>query len=335
MFITPAVAGDRVFVGSCAGGFHAYDAATGEERWRYDTGRDGNPAQFHGDALVTDELVVVGSDTRPQGHLYAFERASGEVRWKLPFPGGVTAQVLGYRDTVLAVTVSGEVVAVELATGTPRWLVEGPEGTAGGRVHDPAVDGGRLFVGWAAGIFDAYDAATGELLWRRDLGTPINTSVAVFANEVVVGTLVEAGGQLVRLAPATGEELGRSDPGGAPYGDLVPAGDCLLTLTAEGGFDAAGGSAGGYALACSPEGLGAPRWHARSPDEWSTPRPLVRGREVVVGVTGRLLGLSLDDGRVRWERVIDGVPRSLGDSEQSLFVGALSGQVHALPLERR
>lgn len=171
MFISPAVAGDRVFVGSCAGTFFALDSGEGEARWSYDTGRDGAPAQLHGDALVTEELVVVGSDARPQGQLYAFERASGEVRWKLPFPNGVTARVLGYRDSALAVTASGEAVAVDLATGRTRWRAEAPEGAAGGRVRDPALDGGRWYVGWGSGVVDAYDAA--EILWERKLaGVP-------------------------------------------------------------------------------------------------------------------------------------------------------------------
>ena len=77
MFITPAVAGERVYFGSCPGSYFAVDRASGEVRWSYDTSQDGTTAQFHGDALITDELVVVGSDAQPMGQLYAFDRASG------------------------------------------------------------------------------------------------------------------------------------------------------------------------------------------------------------------------------------------------------------------
>ncbi|HUF79218.1 MAG TPA: PQQ-binding-like beta-propeller repeat protein, partial [Thermoanaerobaculia bacterium] len=218
MFITPAVAGERVLIGSCAGSFLAVDRASGEVAWSYDTSQDGPTAQFHGDALITDELVVVGSDAQPMGQLYAFDRATGDARWKIPFPGGVAAELHRHGDSVLAVAVAAEVWAVDLATGYPVWTFEeGPQEARRALSLDPALAGSRLFVPWRSGTVDALDAATGERLWRRDFESALNTSALVIGGEVVVGS---ADGRLYRLIPETGEVLGSYATAGAPYGDL-------------------------------------------------------------------------------------------------------------------
>jgi len=63
-------------------------------RWSYDIHQDGNQTSFHGNPLITDQLVLIGTDKSCAsggiGHVYAFDRATGAVRWKyraLSFPG--------------------------------------------------------------------------------------------------------------------------------------------------------------------------------------------------------------------------------------------------------
>lgn len=329
MFITPAVAGELVFFGACPGSFFAVDRASGEMVWSHDTSQDGPEAQFHGDALITEELVVVGSDAQPMGQLYAFDRGSGEVRWKIPFPGGVAAELHRHGENVLVEAVAGEVWAVDLATGYPIWTYEGaPEEARGSLSLDPAFAAGRLFVPWRPGVVDALDAATGELLWRRDLGWALNTSALAFAGELVVGA---ADGRLYRLRPETGEVLGFFDPGGAPYGDLTEAGGCLLALAAAGEPDESMDPRGPYSLACLEPGLEEVRWRYASDRRLSTFRPLAWEGQVIAGGRDRLVALDLADGSVLWERPVEGVPRGLGASDEALYVGTLGGEVFALP----
>ena len=329
MFITPAVAGERVFFGACPGSYYAVDRASGEVAWSYDTSQDGPVAQFHGDALITDELVVVGSDAQPMGQLYAFDRATGEARWKIPFPGGVAAELHRHGDSVLAVAVAGEVWAVDLATGYPVWTFdEAPEEARGSLSLDPALDGGRLFVPWRSGAVDALDAATGERLWRRDLGAALNTSALVVGGELVVGA---ADGRLYRLRPETGETLGSYDTGGTPYGDLTEAGGCLLALWAEGELDESMNPTGPYSLACFEPRLERVRWRHTANGELSTFRPLAWEDQVVAGGRDFLFALDLADGQLLWERPIEGVARGLGAAEEALYVGTLGGKVFALP----
>ena len=330
MFITPAVAGERVHVGSCAGTFFALDRATGEIAWSYDSSQDGPSAQFHGDALITEKLVVVGSDARPMGQLYAFDRTSGEPRWKIPFPGGVAAELYRHGETVLVVAIGGEVWAVDLATGYPVWTFEeDPEEAQGSLSLDPALAGGRLFVPWRPGVVDALDAGTGERLWRRDLGTELNTSALVFGGELVVGS--QEGG-LHRLSPETGEAMGSVAVMGRSYGDLTEAGGCLLALSAEGELDESMQPEGPYHLTCLAPGLEAVRWRHTSDREISTFRPLVHEGLVIAGGRDVLFALDATNGDLLWEHGIEGVPRGLGAADGALYVGTLSGKVLALPM---
>lgn len=331
MFSAPAVAGERVFVGSCSGSYYALDARTGAVVWSYDTARDGAAGQFHGDALVTDELVIVGSDARPAGHLYALDRKTGAARWKLPFAGGVAADVLQHGDAAVAVAVSGEVFAVEPASGTLLWHVDAaPEAARGARTLDAALAAGRLVVPWRPGVVDALDAGTGQRLWRRDLGVGLNTGAAVAGNDAWVGAL---DGRIYRLNAATGEIVASLDTGGTPYGNLVHASDSVLALWAEGDVGGAGSFAGPHVVACLELTLNRVRWRFESPAEWGTFSPLVRDREVVVGSQGLLLALGLADGRALWQRGVRGLPRGLAATGDTLYVGTLEGPVLALPWE--
>jgi outer membrane protein assembly factor BamB len=291
--------------------------------WSYDTSADGTSASFHGDALVTDRLVVVGADARPVGHLYGFERDTGKARWKHGFPGGVPVQVLAHGGNVLAVAESGEVVAVDQASGRVVWKFSGPpvDPSTFNRT-DPALAGDRLLVGWPSGIVQALDAGTGKQLWQRDLGRPLNTSLIVAGGNAVVGDLR---GQLHRLDLDDGKVLPPIDVGSRIYGDLLLADGCVLALTAgeESGMDSA--------LSCVELPSGEIAWSYRVPGELTTFRPLLDGNVVVLGGPERLVGVRLADGAEAWSCAVVGMPRGLSATGDTLFVGTLSGKVNALP----
>lgn len=262
--------------------------------------------------------MVVGADSVPQGYLYALERSSGKIRWKHAFPGGVGAQILRRGDTAFAVTASGEAVAVDLESGRIVWRTSPQE--AGDRLLDPALDGDRLFVGWRPGPVEALEASTGRRIWRTDLGERLNTSVAVVGSSVVVGTLA---GRLHRLSREDGSVLGSIELEEMPYGDLVQAGGCLLSLRVE-------MEGGPGTLSCLDPSLSRTLWSFPSEKEISTFRPLIQGGRVVIGWDGALISLDLGTGARGWSCPVKGMPRGLGASGESLYVGTLSGPVLAL-----
>lgn len=304
----------------------ALDRATGELAWSHDTQADGPAAQFHGEILLDDELLLIGADARPVAFVYAFEPTTGKVRWKQAFPGGVATDLLRHGDAVLGVSmVGGEVFALAAATGELLWSVDDPPpGWDGQRQLDGVLAGDRLIVPSRSGVVDAYRAATGERLWRRDLGAMLTTSPLVDRDVVWIGT---ADGRLLSFAAEDGSAGRTVDSRGFFYGDLVPADGCVVALRAEGGDH--GAPAGPHAAACLDLGSGEERWRHESPNEWGAFRPLIVRGQVVLGREGEVLALAAEDGAMLWRLAVPGLPRGLGESAGTLFVGTMQGRVSA------
>lgn len=320
MFITPAVVGDLLYVGSCSGVFYAFDRATGDVRWSHDTQTDGPRCSFHGDLLAADGLIIVGSDSSEKGHLYAFEAETGVVRWKRPMGRGVPTDILRYEDHILSVTTDGELFAVELATGELRWSIP-PEVTSPDFRAASAVllDFTVFFVGPDARVY-AVDAASGKILWRRDIGVRPTTSLARIGSSLYLGTEDE---RLLRLDTHTGQLQGMVQTEGRPFGTPVPVNQSLFLLTSPGlltRFDAS---------------LQQILWSQRTATEWSSFRPLVHGDGILAGdEEGGLFSFAVSDGSLQWSDVFQGAVRGLGSADDTIYVGTLKGMTYAYRPDR-
>lgn len=285
----------------------------------YDTSTDGPPAQFHGDVLVSGGMLLVPSDAEPVGHLYAFELGTGRLAWKLAFPGGVPAQVLGRGKLVYAQAASGEVWALDRRTGKRAWMhAAASQSAAGFSQADPALAGDRLVVVWPSGDVEALKASSGKLLWRASIGARPNTSLLVVGANVLVGAMDS---KLHRFALADGTAMSPIALAGTPFGDLVVADRCLLVLT----------MLANYTLSCRDPERGELTWERSFNEELTTFRPLRWGDDVIVGYRGTLLGLRLEDGADAWSCTVDGMPRGLNAAGDELYVGTFAGVVMALP----
>jgi outer membrane protein assembly factor BamB len=71
----------------------------------------------------------------------------------------------------------------------------------------------RIYVNGTGGYLAALDAATGDELWRFEIGSPAYSSPSAGADGVIYA-LSEQGGLMYGLDAATGEELWRYVTGG-------------------------------------------------------------------------------------------------------------------------
>jgi len=290
-------------------------------RWSYDTRPDGSEAEFHGDPLVTEGLVIAGSDVRqPEGigHIYAFERATGKPRWKYRAGPGVTTDILRLGANIYAVTLQDELVSLDLETGEVVWtFATGHPNESFFMNSSPALSGERVFFGGQDGVVYALDAHSGGLLWKRDLGARISTSVAVSGDALYVGTTDR---HLYRLSQKTGEvgadfAVEQADP---PYGRLLIAGDSLFVFLGE------------RTLLCMDLSLKKARWSRGSGGDWTSARPyLWRGAVLAGNELGELTGFRLADGTPEWSEKFEGVIRGVGASSETLYVGTLKGMLYA------
>ena len=85
----------------------------------------------------------------------------------------------------------GNVTAVDYNTGKIRWQVKTPQPMIGGVL---ATASGLIFTGEGNGLFKAYDAGTGAILWQFQAGAGVNAPPSSYAVNGKQYIVVAAGG---------------------------------------------------------------------------------------------------------------------------------------------
>jgi glucose dehydrogenase len=85
----------------------------------------------------------------------------------------------------------GNVSAVEINTGRIRWQVKTPQPMAGGVL---ATAGGLVFAGEGNGLFKAYDALSGSVLWQYQADAGVNAPPSAYMVDGRQYVVVGAGG---------------------------------------------------------------------------------------------------------------------------------------------
>lgn len=157
----------------------AVDRRGGQVLWeRPLRGRGGVPP------LVVDALVLAATEG---GQVWAFQLPTGDPAWGgRPFDAGVHVSVplVAAGKQVYMGTWSGEIIALDVATGRRRWPVRVMAGTA--VVSGLAWWHGLLFVGSTNGQVRALEADTGRACWCFDLGSEVTAGLLVGEGEVYV-----------------------------------------------------------------------------------------------------------------------------------------------------
>ncbi len=320
--------GDRLFAGSCSGSFFAFDRKRGGVLWLYDTSTDGPPVNFHGEPLITDELVVVGSDvdwvrfagsdTERVEYVYAFEQSSGKVRWKHGATAGVISEIVRRGETVYGVTKDGELLALALADGRLRFSIRPGEGSEDASIRYSALvhDDRVIFTGPGNSVV-AVNADDGEQVWSRALDTKINTTLVHSGGSLFVGTLGHA---IYRLDESTGEVTAHYETDGFPYGTPVVLEDSLIALVGGKSF---------VRIGTDPHRV---IWKQTTSTEWTSFRPVKLGDRVLVGdEDGELLAIDAESGTVSGRWFFAGGIRGFSVVDGVLYVGTLDGKLYASP----
>ncbi len=182
-------------------------------------GRRGLSAPQSAAPVVLGSLIAVG-EAGPKPALRAYDRGQNRVRWS--YPGLACAPLAGRADTVVAALNAGEVVALAARTGERLWhtKLDGPlwvgpvlagdalyggDGAAGlvaleldsgtrrwtrdlgGPLRALATADSAVYAATASGSVLACRAATGEVLWRAELGSLPAAGVALAGGVLVLG----------------------------------------------------------------------------------------------------------------------------------------------------
>jgi len=200
MWGSPAVLGDRVYVGANDGSVRAFDLADGAPAWTFDAG-----AAVRASITTDGSMLFVAADDNAVVALRD-DGTAPSVVWSAQL--GTRHEQRGVYDTFgSAPTVAGDLVilgsadggvyGLDRADGTQTWKVQ----TYGVVRSTAAVSDGVAYIGSNDGYLYAIDAATGAQLWSQSLGNSVTPSPAVVGDLVVVGS---RGTSVVALDTSTG-----------------------------------------------------------------------------------------------------------------------------------
>ncbi len=153
-----AVSGGVLYVTAQEGMLYALDAATGKERWRFDTGSEGSKRRVTSAPVVAGNLVLFGADDNV---VRALSAADGKPRWQFEAKAQVFGAPAVDGEAAYIASADGTLYAVNLADGALRW--ESPLGEA---AHtSPSVSEGVVYVGAQDMRLHAVSASDGKELW--------------------------------------------------------------------------------------------------------------------------------------------------------------------------
>ncbi len=163
------------YVNPSVGGLARLDPDTGRLRWRAEFPKAREPWQHtnaSGAPVVIDDLAIGSAG---DGNIYAYDLASGTLRWTLPrltgpFEGTIVATDMDFRAItatgrlVVAGSATGYVVAYDIDTQQEKWRFV--DRLSGSTTFALAADEQRVYVPFFGGFIVALDLATGAERWR-------------------------------------------------------------------------------------------------------------------------------------------------------------------------
>jgi outer membrane protein assembly factor BamB len=322
--------GELLFIGSCAGNFYAINKTTGQLQWSYDIRQDGKQQSFHGDPLVTNDLILIGTDKSCDpngvGHVYAFERNTGKVRWKY-LSTSVPTDILQVNSNVYFGSFQDKWSSVDLRTGALNWSFStGASNKDCDWIMAPVADANRLFIAGLDGVIYSLEASSGRVSWKRKLPAAPSTALALRDKTIYVGTSDQ---RIYRLNAETGTVLSELATEAKPVGRLAFADDSLFMFWQNASERV------GYIISVDSKLTGV-RWKQRSSPDWASERPHLWKESVVAGnCRGGMAAFRAKDGEPLWNLSLKGCIRSIGSSGNMLFAGVQEGTIYAYELSTR
>ncbi len=189
--VTPIVTKDIIVTGNGIDSVDAFARGSGRQLWSKQIKNGSEGLYFDGEG----GLFFGGND----GRFYSVDLQSGKLDWNYPLNSESTAAPTVQGKYVFHMAMNGTLYALEKDTGRVLWVKTKSlktnltvRGTA-----QPVYADGKVYAGHADGIFTAYNAHDGAVLWERQLSDKAKfndiDSRPVVTNEcILVATYAES-----------------------------------------------------------------------------------------------------------------------------------------------
>lgn len=301
IYTSAAISNGMVYVGTKSGFLVAYDARSGETKWRYDLG----DYIVRSSPAVVDNTVYVGAGFA----VYAIDAEHGTLRWRFQtrYQGQSSPAVAD--GIVYIASQEGYIYAIDARTGTEDWHYQA-EGLV---FSSPAIANGAVIFGCDDGNVYAIGTRDGDQLWRFPTGG------AVYSSPAVVNGIVYVASQshfLFALDAKSGSVIWHYGVGGSSS----PA-------VANGVVYFGGDDGGLYALDAR---TGAVRWLFPTGNPVKS-SPVVTKDAVYVASGPLVFAVNSATGKERWRFAAkEPIDASPAVANGHLFIGSQDGYIYAL-----
>jgi outer membrane protein assembly factor BamB len=220
---SPAVAGNRVYVGADNDRLYCFDAATGDVVWTFETSYEvfSSPAVLGGRVYFGEGLHYTEDAT-----FYCVDANTGEKIWFFPTSSHVESSPAVADGKVIFGAGDDGVYCLDAVTGGKLWQYPS--------VHvdgSPAIYDGKVYFGSGYSRCSVYclNLDDGSEIWTVDTVHPAWGSPAVWDDRVYIGTGVgnfvissdEPAGSVICLDARTGESLWEFEVGDTVLGAIA------------------------------------------------------------------------------------------------------------------
>ena len=240
---SPTVADGKVLTLGVGGVISCVDADKGKVLWRKDPMHGEVPRFFTAmSPIVVDDACVAQLGGDDQGTTFAFDLATGNVKWKWegdgPAYGSPVLMTVDGTKQIVAQTAKS-IVGFAAADGKLLWRIDTPKQ---GRVYNavtPIVDGQTvIYTGQGSGtravkVEKRGDKFVTNEVWKNDkLGTSFSTPV--LKDGLLFG--MSPRGNMFCLRADSGQTAWTTEGGRQGFGTIVDAGPVVLALPANSEF---------------------------------------------------------------------------------------------------
>ncbi len=329
----PVIGGGQLFAFDTSGAVHAFDAATGAEKWSVKLRmEENNSSLFGGGVSFADNRVYV---TTGLGEVAALDASNGTQIWRVKPSGPLRGSPTIAFDAIYVMTQDNQIIALNAADGKPLWNESGSQASAGVfGVAAPAAGQGTVIAGYSSGELTAYRYENGRQLWtdalaRTSIATSVATLTDIDADPIIDRGRVYALGQGGRMAAyelVTGQRIWELNLAGISTPAI--AGEWIFVLTDD------------SRLLCLARATGKVRWIAqlqqfknekKKKDEFYWTGPVLAGDRLwVANMRGEVVSVNAADGTITpFTKLGDPISLAPVVANNTLYILDDSGRISA------